>query len=604
MDQEFKIHLHQTQHQIADFKNIFNYLEVITKKNFKQDSAAMHLFPELFLTGYPLQDLCLQKSFITQYQSLINAINSWSVDGFEVGENSPVFLIGGLDYELNEKGLPLSIKNVIFKLILGQKLIPIYTKQLLPTYDIFDEKKYFSAGSESQIFNYQGKSFGLLICEDMWASSFHNVDPSTDLKNKVTKDDINLDALINLSASPYSIGKSKNRHSRAAILSKEFGCPFIYVNRVGGEDEILFDGHSFVNNKDQLLVEGKTFTKDHLVFSLNTNYDCSSTIDLESESSGNTWEDLFNSALDTDAKTLKLKDLSDSQTNELLRSLCFGVQEYAQKAGFNKFLVALSGGMDSALVLAILQLSLKEGQSIEAIYMPSQFSSPLSYDLSLELCKNLGVSFKTFPIKFLHSATKNAYLSTFDTPLKGLSDENVQSRLRGTLIYTHSNQSGAMVINTSNKSELAVGYSTQYGDSVGAISMLGDLYKSEVFHLANYINRNFNNIIPQEIIDRPPTAELREGQIDTDSLPPYEVLDAILEGILSYQYDIEDLTESKTVKNGFSAQIVKKVFNLYRKTEYKRTQFCPIIKVKAKSFGFGYRIPTSKHSEFYLGSSN
>jgi NAD+ synthase (glutamine-hydrolysing) len=245
--------------------------------------------------------------------------------------------------------------------------------------------------------------------------------------------------------------------------------------------------------------------------------------------------------------------------------------------------------MDSALVLAIVKKSLKKDQYLEAVYMPGLFSASISYELSLELCKNLQVPMSTMPIKFSHKSIRNLFKDSFGTPLDGVADENIQSRLRGAFLYGRSNQINSMVLNTSNKSEISVGYSTQYGDSVGALSVLGDLYKSEVFTLARYINRKYGNIIPVGIIDRPPSAELREGQQDAQSLPPYEELDAILEGILSYRHSVEDL-----IKMGMDQQTVEKVFSLWKKTEFKRSQFCPIIKVKQKSFGFGYRVPICK----------
>src|SRR5690606_25355427 len=228
------------------------------------------------------------------------------------------------------------------------------------------------------------------------------------------------------------------------------------------------------------------------------------------------------------------------------------------KSGFKKFLVALSGGMDSALVLAIVKVGLRPGQSLEAIYMPSIYSSPVSTELSEEMCKGLGIPLSYFPIKFLHSAVKNAFTQNFTEPFEGLTDENVQSRLRGTLLYTRSNQTGAMVFNTSNKSELAVGYSTQYGDSVGAMSLLGDLYKTEVYRLSEYINQKYGNLIPKGIISRGPSAELRANQLDQDSLPPYERLDPILEGILSFRLGKKELSGL-----GFEDAEITKVLHLY-----------------------------------------
>jgi NAD+ synthase (glutamine-hydrolysing) len=226
---------------------------------------------------------------------------------------------------------------------------------------------------------------------------------------------------------------------------------------------------------------------------------------------------------------------------------------------------------------------------IEAVFMPGFFSSSQSFDLSYDLCQALGIKLTTFPIKFIHSTFRTTYRDNFHRDMKGLPDENIQSRMRGAFIYARANDTGAMVINTSNKSELSVGYSTIYGDSVGAISMLGDLYKTEVYQLAEYINRNYNNLIPYDIIERPPTAELRENQEDSQSLPPYPILDPILECLLSMQYSPEDL-----VNKGHNREVVYKIANLIHKAEYKRRQFCPIIKIKTKSFGFGYRMPISK----------
>jgi len=257
--------------------------------------------------------------------------------------------------------------------------------------------------------------------------------------------------------------------------------------------------------------------------------------------------------------------------------------------------VALSGGIDSALVLSLYKLALKSDQFLEAVYMPSKFSSSLSYELSYQLCQNLGIKLYSLPIKFLHSMIKNSFEDCFKESLKGIADENIQSRIRGALIYARSNQIGSLVPNTSNKSELAVGYSTQYGDSVGAIGPLGDLYKTEVYHLASYINEHFGNLIPEQIIQRPPSAELRENQEDSQSLPPYERLDAILEGILSYRF-----TQTDLIDRGFDEKEVSQVLKLYFSSEYKRKQFAPILKVKPKSFGFGYRVPLCKDFQVYL----
>ncbi|TNE95402.1 MAG: NAD(+) synthase [Deltaproteobacteria bacterium] len=567
-----QIHLYQTKHTIGDFDAIRQYLE---SKTSDLQRPGVHLFPELFLTGYPLQDLVLQKTFIESYLEIRN----W-LDGFAKQFNDSLILLGGLNYHFDDNGLPRDIENCAFAIQSG-KVEKAYTKVLLPNYDIFDEEKYFSPGTSACVLTYQNQKIGVLICEDMWVSSLHPVDPVKLLGDSCS----DLDLVVNLSASPFHLGKEEKRLKRGKEISKGLGAPFAYCNRVGGEDEILFDGGSFIVNGENELWRGNLFHIDQIsldVPSFNGQKE-EGKADIE-----NTWESLFSPALDSQ-KPPRLPEMTDELCQLTLQALAFGIQEYAAKCGFKKFLVALSGGIDSALVTAIVRLSLKEGQSMEAVYMPGFFSAEESYNWSLELCKNLGIPFKVQPIKFLHRTISNDFKQNFGEELQGLSDENIQSRLRGALIYARSNQTGAMVLNTSNKSEIAVGYSTQYGDSVGALSVLGDLYKSEVFALSKYINKAHGNLIPDGIITRPPSAELRENQEDSQSLPAYERLDAMLEGILSYRMGLKELQGS-----GFQREELEKVYGLYKKSEYKRSQFCPIIKVKAKSFGFGYRIPICK----------
>ncbi|MBT5095236.1 MAG: NAD(+) synthase, partial [Halobacteriovoraceae bacterium] len=568
-----QIHCYQTKHSIADFEGFF---ETLWSALISKDGAGLHLFPELFLCGYPLQDLCLERSFLSGYNKLLLRVNTESQKLPK--DSTKILLLGGLDYQM-EGELPLKIENCIFQLSPGSALKKIYTKQLLPNYDIFDEKKYFSAGNQTGVVEFEKLRIGLLICEDMWPSSSHPHDPCNDLKKEKQ-----LDLIVNLSASPYQIGKQEKRLQRAREISAALEAPFAYVNRVGGEDEILFDGQSFALNNQSIIKTGGFFAEDKYSFEL-PKFNKGNEDLVKTDASDNTWETLFSPRL-TDSCPPKLPKLSDEECGEIIKALNFGISEYSQKCGFKNYLVALSGGMDSALVLTLLKLQQKTGQFIEAVYMPSEFSSTLSYDLSLELCQKLDIPLTYYPIKFLHSVMRNNFKENFGMPLNGLADENIQSRLRGNLIYARSNQTGALVLNTSNKSELAVGYSTLYGDSVGGISPLGDLYKSEIFQIAEYINRTFDAPIPQGIIDRPPSAELREGQEDAQSLPSYDRLDPMLEGLLSYRLDCEKLTEL-----GFDSKEVEKVYGLYRKSEYKRNQFGPIIKVKPKSFGFGYRVP-------------
>ena len=575
------IHLHQTHHTVADFGAIFKTLTHVLK------TEGLHLFPELYLSGYPLQDLVLQRPFIDAYLHFQNQIHEWA----KKQSGNWRALIGGLAYEMEPEGTPKKIQNVIYELVPGSGLEKKYSKRLLPNYDIFDEQKYFSPGKQNAFYEYNNEIFGLQICEDMWASSFHEIDPCELMLREVKEKGMTLKAVINLSASPFEATKKSKRIARASNISLMFNCPFIYLNRVGGEDEILFDGTSFVMSGTKIITELPSFRAASEIIDLSLIHGPYK--ELPQLKHENTWEGLFSPRLNTNIHPAVLRSWSDEECLEVLRALQFGLQEYARKSGFKKFLIALSGGIDSALVLAITKLCLTPGQSVEAIYMPSIHSASLSTELCEEMCRKIQVPLSYLPIKFIHSSVKNAFTQTFPEPFTGLTDENIQSRLRGTFLYTRSNQTGAMVINTSNKSEIAVGYSTQYGDSVGAISLLGDLYKTEVYQLSEFVNKHFDSPIPVGILHRGPSAELRANQLDQDSLPPYSRLDTILEGILSYHLGGQQLLELGMPKNE-----ITKVLELYSKSEYKRVQFCPILKVKAKSFGFGYRVPISK-SHFY-----
>ncbi len=575
-----QLNLHQTHHEIADFEGIFKYL---TSSFQDANNSGLHLFPELFLTGYPLQDLPLKKTFIDDYLAFLEDLSIWSERQFK--SKSPVALLfGGLRYEFDGLGWPAQIENVMYILEPGKKLRTLYTKQLLPNYDLYEEKKYFTPGNQSVIFEFQGKNLGLLICEDMWFSHLHEIDPVELLSEQGQK----CDMVINISASPYHLGKIEMRINRALEISQLLEAPFVYVNRVGAEDEIIFDGHSFVVDGNSVVKMAQGFKPQVLSLEMPL-YQAPEKMNARAyHSSTNSWSTIFSTRLSSD--TLTLSQMGEKGCQEVLDALLLGIGDYITKNGMKKFTIALSGGMDSAIVLTIIKLLQKTMPiEIEAVFMPGFFSSSVSFDLSYDLCRNLGVKLTTMPIKFIHSTIKSAYRDNFGAELKGLADENIQSRLRGALIYMRSNDLNSVVLNTSNKSELSVGYSTIYGDSVGALSVLGDLFKSEVFELARFINTHYGNLIPEDIITRPPSAELRENQEDSQSLPPYERLDPILEALLSSRFSPADL-----IKRGHDKDEVLKVYQLLSKSEYKRKQFCPIIKVKPKSFGFGHRVPISK----------
>lgn len=582
-----QLNLHQTHHEIGDFEGLFKYLTTTFQGN---DHKGLHLFPELFLAGYPLQDLVLQKSFIDDYQSFLADLSLWAERNFKSQNGECALLMGGLAYQFDSLGLPSQIENVMYLVEPGKKIKIQYTKQLLPNYDLYEEKKYFTPGSNPATLSIGKLTIGLLICEDMWFSHLHEIDPVEQLKDYLTKSGQKCDLVINISASPYHLGKLDQRISRAQEISQYLKAPFAYVNRVAAEDEIVFDGRSFVVDGSTVVKMAAAFKSDILTLELPSFCSPSKEQTRSLNISSNTWGTIFSTRLSSDTK--KLNSLTDEECSEILDALILAISDYSQKNNIFKFTIALSGGIDSSLVLAILKLMKDRAItaiSIEAVFMPGFFSTSLSYDLSYDLCRNIGVKLTTMPIKFIHSAIRSAFKDSFQKELSGPADENIQSRLRGALIYARSNVHGSMVLNTSNKSEVAVGYSTIYGDSVGALSVLGDLYKSEIFELAQFINRNYNKIIPEDIIKRPPSAELRENQEDSQSLPPYARLDPILEALLSQRFSVSDL-----IKKGHQKEEVIKVYQLLVKSEYKRRQFCPIIKVKAKSFGFGYRVPISK----------
>ena len=569
--------IHQGHHSIGDFSSISRHLKEALEH---PQAETLHLFPEMFLTGYPLADLCLQRTFIKRYLDSIDRLNEWLLglppqDGINV-------LLGGLHYQLNRtSNLPERIENVIFHLAPGRPMENIYSKMLLPNYDIFDEKKYFSPGTETGFRRIGGINIALLVCEDMWPSPTHQRNPVKELYEQK----LDIDLVVNLSASPYFLHKREKRLKLARAVSNYLRAPLAFVNRVGGEDEILFDGGSFLINSSETLSMAPFYRSTTLSIVLPERPPFKKKAPPPQKE--NSWESLFAPNLTKKTEgSCRLRPLSSSQCAEIAESLTFGFQEYARKCDFRHFIVGLSGGVDSAVTLALIVLGMKKHQSVEAVFLPGHYTGPQSTRLAEQLCQNLKIPLLSHPIKFLHSAIKNIYRESFGWELDGLADENIQSRLRGALLYCRANQSGAMVVNTSNKSELAVGYSTLYGDSVGALSLMGDLYKSEVYQLAEHINHRSGDVIPPEIISRPPTAELRADQQDQDSLPPYHRLDPLLEGLLSYSMDFSELSEL-----GFDPEEIKSVHRLHKKSEYKRKQFCPIIKVKAKSFGQGHRVP-------------
>lgn len=575
----FEIIIHQAELSVQDLKGQKSQLLECFEQN--NDNKSLHLFPELFLGGYPLQDLCLGTEFILQYQKTLNELDEFA----KTQEGHQLILFGGLAYQTREDQFGelkvFSIKNVIYQLSPTHGLKELYAKILLPSYDIFDETKYFSPGKDPAIIEHQSKRLGLMICEDMWPSLHYEIDPIDFYTHE------KLDYLINLSASPFHVKKRQKRLERAYEISKKCSCPFIYVNQRGAQDDITFDGHSFMMNAgDHTLKQGQQESLIKLSKLASQNFKSRP----KNNGLEHSWADVYHPRLTQD---FKLQELSEEDMQEVIEAISIGLNSYLKMSSMKSVLVALSGGIDSGLVLTLARKVLPKSIPIEAFYMPGLYSKSLSYDLSLELCKNINVPLRVFPIKFTHKELRQSFKHHLNLELANLADENIQARLRGALLYALANQQGSMVLNTSNKSELAVGYSTQYGDSVGAISVIGDLYKTDVFALSRYLNKD-KEIIPHQMIERPPSAELREDQKDSDSLPPYDLLDPILEAFITQSRSFGSIKQH--LLNQQIKINLEHLWRLYDRSEYKRYQFAPIIKIFAKSFGFGHRKPINRKS--------
>lgn len=530
-----EIKIHQTKQTIADFDNFYSYMTKAYESFSQSKSKVLHLFPSIFLRNFQGKSLSMNREFTLERQSFLERIKLWSLSQ---GKNAKALFVFEM---LDDKGPGLRPSPEIFTLNLGEK--------------------EFIKIKKPEVLLWEGKSIGLFRGEDSLHDLFHQCQE----KNQI------LDLMINFNTNPFFLGNTFSRQKKAEEISQSFQCPFIYMNPLGEDQGTVFDGESFIYAPHEKTFKKAVFLQEEMLefpfpHSVSgTAKDCLPPIKRH-----------FHPRLEKKGDhEIELKKIDGRELERVVKTLGFSLQSYAEKNGFHKFLVALSGGLDSSLVLTLARLFLKKGQSLEAIYMPSQYSSPTSYDLSLKLCQNLGIKLTSFPIKFLHATMRNHFGQYFKENLEGVADENIQSRLRGSILYTRSNQTGAMVLNTSNKSELSIGYSTLYGDTVGAISLLGDLFKSEVYELAKFINEKYKGIIPNEIISRPPSAELREGQLDSEALPPYSVLDPILEAILSHEFSLEEITNM-----GFKKEDVEKAFFLYQSSDFKRRQLCPIVKLR------------------------
>ena len=513
----------------------------------KEENADLVIFSELSVCGYYPNDLLERLEFITEALEAIETIATHCTGIAAV--------VGGPSFNPSPKGKMLY--NSAFFLKDGM-ISSIHHKTLLPTYDVFDEYRHFESNKEFNLVELNGQKLAITICEDLWfnqkvmnAFGRENLYETSPMEEYCRQ---NPDLVINLSASPFSYHQEKLRKDILLEDAKKYKVPIIYVNQVGAQTELVFDGGSLmVDRQGQVVRELAYFREDFAIVD---------TLDHE------------------------FSDLQpQAETNEkIFQALVLGISDYFRKSGFKKATLGLSGGIDSALTL-VLAVSALGAENVKVLLMPSQYSSDHSVNDAVVLALRLGVAYETIPIHTIADAFDGALSGIFDGLPHDLAEENIQARIRGSLLMAFCNKFGYILLNTSNKSEAAVGYGTLYGDMNGGLSVLGDLYKTEVYQLSDYINRN-EEIIPHNTILKPPSAELRPGQKDSDSLPEYELLDAIL-----YQYIDQARSVQNLVDDGFDEAVVRKVVSLVNRNEYKRFQAPPTLRISSKAFGFGRKMP-------------
>lgn len=532
--------------------------KILEKKHLGSDNIMV--FSELCISGYPPLDLVDNDRFISDQEEKFNYLCEQTKD-----VEYPIVL--GMIEKNNNVG-----KNLYNSAIIIQKgqIVKRYQKRLLPTYDIFDEARYFEPGSKMGLWLYKGYRIGLLICEDFWYNDrTYNVNPSEELFKA------NADFIIAINASPSVIGKTQKRFKIAEDIGKNFGIPVCYVNQVGGNDDIVFDGNSFVTDKNgNIVFIGKDYHEDQFAH------------DVESK-------ETFN---DSGSAPVVRVDRYTDKTEFFFKQARRGIKDYVKKCGFKKVVIGESGGIDSAVVTALAVAAIG-ADNVTAITMPTAYSSEGSYKDSEILCKNLGVKIHNLSIQDCFKQFLYSFNMQFDPQELGVTEQNIQARLRGMILMAYSNRYGSLVLSTGNKSELSVGFCTIYGDMCGGMSPINDLYKMEVYALARYINETFNEeIIPKSILDKEPSAELLPGQKDTDSLPPYPILDAMLKIMIEgVSLSPGDKKEAMDKLVGVPNETYEKIRGMVRKNEYKRRQAPIGIKMHEKSFGYGRRIPIAQN---------
>ncbi|HTO03778.1 MAG TPA: NAD+ synthase [Opitutus sp.] len=525
--------------------------------------AEFVVFPELAVCGYPPRDLLFKRRFVPDCEESLHEIIA------SIGEVPA--LIGTV--ELNTSGVGRPFYNSAAFCQSG-KVVAMARKCLLPTYDVFDEDRYFEPAAQPIVVEHAGLRIGVTICEDIWAHPMINTrqlyrgtDPLRQLAAR------KCDLMVNLSASPYHFDKGNLREALVAESARQLGCPVAYVNAIGGNDELVFDGRSFVCDASGAVLAGlSAFVEEFRVVDVPLPRNPASS---RREAPAPAPAGLPSAIADSFAQ---------DEWQDTFEALVLGLRDYAHKSGFKRALIALSGGLDSALVAVIASQALGR-ENIIGVSLPSEISSQHSKDDARGLAENLGIRFETIAIADAVAATEAAVAPLFTGRARDVAEENIQARIRGVIMMALSNKFGSLLLTTGNKSEIAVGYCTLYGDMAGGLAVISDVFKTQVYSLSRWINRE-REIIPRNTIEKPPSAELRPGQLDQDSLPPYEVLDPILRG-----YVEEGLSRRDLVARGFSETVVNDIVRKVDLNEYKRKQAAPGLRITPLAFGIGRRIP-------------
>ena len=584
-----KIFLAQQNYHIGNFEeNARKIIEGIGKA--KEAGVDLVMFSELCICGYPPRDFLEFNDFINQSYTTIDLVKQHA-DTIGV-------LVGSPARNPLKEGKELF--NAVF--LLHEKEIKAEVhKTLLPTYDVFDENRYFEPAFEWNVISFRGKKLAITICEDIWNlgdNPLYRMSPMDELIKQ--KPDI----ILNLSASPYNYAQDVVRKSIVEATVAKYKLPMLYCNTVGSQTEIVFDGGSIVYDSNaQLVHEMKYFEEDYALIDLETLYSGKSNVEKYKEHK----HKLVSKHVDTHISeplteataeavyyysatevgrgidTLEYL-MNDKNIDEIYHALVLGIKDYFRKMGFTKATLGASGGIDSAVVQVLAVHALGK-ENVRVLLMPSEYSSGHSVADAEALSKNLGNDYDIVPIKDVYNSFLNTLKPIFKDLPFGIAEENIQSRTRGNLLMAVANKFHYILLNTSNKSELATGYGTLYGDMAGGLSVLGDLYKMQVYALARYLNKN-GEIIPNNILTKAPSAELRPGQKDSDSLPEYPILDRVL-----YQYIELRQGPKEIIAQGYDEKLVARILKLVNTNEYKRNQFCPIIRVSCKAFGVGRRLP-------------